>query len=168
MNCLRFQSVFVGIVALCWWSIALSDDNLASNSQVADTSAAVHAIVAKPNFGLEPLSGSSGAPVIVVGLSLLFIIVLIYAGAWYIRRVQNFAFSKANNLRIVSALSVGARERVILVQVGTQQLLLGVAPGSVNVLKSYDQPAIEVDAQAEYGGFSKVLKNAVKKATNQN
>mgnify|MGYP000383068744 CR=1 FL=1 len=43
------------------------------------------------------------------------------------------------SMRVVSAISVGTRERVVLVQVGEQQLVLGVAPGRVNLLQQIDQ-----------------------------
>lgn len=79
-----------------------------------------------------------GGSVLQVLLSLAFIIVLIYAGAWYFRRMQ-LGSGTGQSMRVVSAISVGTRERVVLVQVGEQQLVLGVAPGRVNLLQQIDQ-----------------------------
>ena len=43
-------------------------------------------------------------------------------------------------LRILGGLSMGARERVVLLQVGDTQLLVGVAPGRVQTLHVLEQP----------------------------
>jgi flagellar protein FliO/FliZ len=46
----------------------------------------------------------------------------------------------------VAQLSLGTRERAVLVRVGGQELLLGVAAGSVRTLHSFTAP---VDAAAD-------------------
>ena len=43
-------------------------------------------------------------------------------------------------LRIVDGIALSARERVVLVQVGDEQVLLGVAPGRVNAVHVLDEP----------------------------
>jgi flagellar protein FliO/FliZ len=46
----------------------------------------------------------------------------------------------SGDLRVVAGLAVGPRERVVLMQVGAQQVLLGVTPGSVRMLLILDEP----------------------------
>ncbi len=58
-------------------------------------------------------------------------------------------------MRVVASLSLSARERLVLVQAGEQQLLLGVAPGRVNLIEKYEQPLIESGAAA--GDFAAKL-----------
>ena len=60
-------------------------------------------------------------------------------------------------MRVVSALSVGMREKVVLVQVGEEQLLLGVAPGRVNVLHQFEGVAVEAKESGLRSGFAKIL-----------
>jgi flagellar protein FliO/FliZ len=43
-------------------------------------------------------------------------------------------------------VAVGAKERAVLVQVGRQQLLLGVAPGRVNTLHVLTEPVTTTPA----------------------
>ena len=75
----------------------------------------------------------------------LFVVLLVIAGAaWLTRRFGQFNVGGKGNLRIIGGLHMGARERVVLIQVGKQQLLLGVAPGRVEKLHVLDQP-IELD-----------------------
>ena len=40
----------------------------------------------------------------------------------------------SNLLHVISSASVGARERVVVVEIGDSWLVVGVAPGSVNAL----------------------------------
>ena len=60
----------------------------------------------------------------------------IAASAWFARRMGAGAGAGGNArlLKIVSALPVGAKERVVIVEVGTQWMVLGVAPGRVSAL----------------------------------
>jgi flagellar protein FliO/FliZ len=43
-------------------------------------------------------------------------------------------------LRVCLSLAVVMKERVVLVQAGEKQMLLGVAPGNVRTLHVFDQP----------------------------
>ena len=58
----------------------------------------------------------------------------IAASAWFARRMGAGSGGNARLLKIVSALPVGAKERVVIVEVGTQWMVLGVAPGRVSAL----------------------------------
>jgi len=46
------------------------------------------------------------------------------------------------NLRCIESIAVGMKERVVLVQAGEKQMLLGVAPGNVRTLHVFDQPLV--------------------------
>ncbi len=95
-------------------------------------------------------------------VSLLVIVGLILALAWYARKMQNFAGGGGTlPLRVLSAISVGSRERVVLVQVGEEQLLLGVAPGRVALLEKLDTPIISDNSQSVSPTFIKHLRSAL-------
>jgi flagellar protein FliO/FliZ len=90
---------------------------------------------------------SNGAPGAVGAgsiLQLLFGLVLvigaIFATAFLFRRFSRLPSGVAGSLKVLAGLSVGTRERVVLVQVGDKQLLLGVAPGRVQTLHVLEQP----------------------------
>lgn len=109
---------------------------------------------APANIRPEPVV--SGSSIVQVVLSLIFVVVLIYAVAWYLRKMQFSAAMPGQRMQVVSALSVGARERVVLVQVGEEQVLLGVAPGRVNLLHRYSEPVIAA-TDSDGSPFAKVL-----------
>jgi flagellar protein FliO/FliZ len=75
---------------------------------------------------------------LVVGL--LVVILCIIALAWFAKRFGRLQSSPDGALQMLGGMSMGARERIVLVQVGDKQLLLGVAPGSINTLHVLDEP----------------------------
>ena len=72
--------------------------------------------------------------------SLLLVMALILGLAWLLRCFQGLTGAGGAELKTITALAVGQRERVVLVQVGQTQLLLGVAPGRVQTLHVLEQP----------------------------
>jgi flagellar protein FliO/FliZ len=67
-------------------------------------------------------------------LSLLLVLAAVFAAAWLVRRLRTFGKFGPGAIEIIADVAVGTKERAVLVQVGKQQLLLGVAPGRVNTL----------------------------------
>ncbi|MBI5040998.1 MAG: flagellar biosynthetic protein FliO [Gammaproteobacteria bacterium] len=90
-----------------------------------------------PALGVEPLAGGSLAK---MGLGLFAVVFLIVGMAWLMRRMGGMPGTATGSLRVLGGLSMGTRERVVLIQVGETQLLLGVAPGRVQTLHVLDQP----------------------------
>ncbi len=90
----------------------------------------------------------------------LVLVLLVFMGlAWLIRRSGAAGGFSQQGLKVLATLPLSTRERVVLVQAGSQQLLLGVAPGRVNLLQSFDQPLIEVPV-ATSPPFSQWLQRA--------
>lgn len=95
---------------------------------------------------------ASGPPAIGVGsltevtLALALVLASIFALAWLARRVRGVAGS-ASALGVLAEVRLGPKERAVLVKVGTEQLLLGVAPGRVATLHVLAQP-VAIDRSA--------------------
>jgi flagellar protein FliO/FliZ len=73
-------------------------------------------------------------------LGMLMVLALIVGLAWVLKRTGRFQMAAGGGLRVLGGLSMGARERVVLLQVGETQLLVGVAPGRVQTLHVLEQP----------------------------
>ena len=58
---------------------------------------------------------------------------------------------------------MGPRERVVLLQVGDTQLLLGVTPGRIQSLHVLDQPVSYSDIGTEASSFAGRLMAAIKR-----
>jgi flagellar protein FliO/FliZ len=67
-------------------------------------------------------------------LALLVVLGLVAVAAWLARRSGLARPAGASALRPVASLSLGARERVVVVEVCGRWLVLGVAPGNVRAL----------------------------------
>jgi flagellar protein FliO/FliZ len=75
-----------------------------------------------------------------VTLSLGIVLALIFATAWVARRVRGLNRASSDALDVISSLPLGQKERAVLVRVGKQQILLGVAPGRVTTLHVLSEP----------------------------
>lgn len=88
---------------------------------------------------------------------LIVVLIAIGATAFLLRRLGRLP-QGAGAMRIVAGLSVGSRERAVLIQVGDKQLLLGVAPGRVQTLYVLDRPVESTTPQiGTPGGFAEKL-----------
>ncbi|HHJ36138.1 MAG TPA: flagellar biosynthetic protein FliO [Gammaproteobacteria bacterium] len=94
----------------------------------------------------DPMSGSYLLQLI---LGLVVVILCIVVLAWLARRMHRLQSSSNGFLKILGGLNMSARERVILLQVGDEQLLVGVSPGHINTLHVLNSP---VDVQRKKSG----------------
>jgi flagellar protein FliO/FliZ len=67
-------------------------------------------------------------------LGLALVLALIVAVAWIAKRFAPGSVRGGASLAIVASQAVGQRERVVVVEVGDQWLVVGVAPGHVSSL----------------------------------
>ena len=75
-----------------------------------------------------------------VTLGLVLVLGAIAATAWIVRRFFRFHPGMDGQLKVICGVSIGPREKVLVVQAGATQLVLGVAPGRVQTLHVLDQP----------------------------
>jgi len=74
-----------------------------------------------------------------VFLGLAIVVIAIVAMAWIIKRT-GYVNTRANGqLKVVGGLTLTQRERLLLIQVGKKQLLLGVSPGGISTLHELEE-----------------------------
>lgn len=112
----------------------------------------------KVNLKTEPLSGANFAEMV---LGLVAVIAAILFLAWIMRRLGRLPSMGGQHLQVIGSLNLGTRERVVLVQAGETQLLVGVAPGRVQALHVLDQPIELVHPNSTESGFAERLKAAL-------
>lgn len=84
-----------------------------------------------------PVNASSVLQTIFGLILVLAIIVLL---GWLLKRSQYFHAAHHGQLKVLGAVSLGTREKAVLIQVGEQQLLLGVTPQQINTLHTLSEP----------------------------
>lgn len=110
-------------------------------------------------------SGPGLAGIWEVTLGLALVVALILVAAWAMRRMVPGAAGGQSALRIVAALPLGPRERLLLVDVAGQQLLLGVTAQQINALHRFDEP---LALPAQHGGeFATRLREMLAPGTRQ-
>ncbi len=72
-------------------------------------------------------------------MGLVVVIALILGLAWVLRKYGRLPVSNQVDMKVLGGLSLGTRERAVLIQVEGQRLLLGVAPGRVETLHIMDE-----------------------------
>lgn len=72
-----------------------------------------------------------------VTLSLALVLAAVFAAAWLMRRLRGTRLGAGGDIRVVAEQALGSRERVVLLEVGGERLLVGVAPGSVRALHAW-------------------------------
>ena len=111
--------------------------------------------------------GASGASGIwEVALALALVLVVIFAVAWAMRRMVPGAGGANSVLRILAAMPVGPRERLVLVDAAGRQLLLGVTAQQITPLHSFDVP-LDLPAAAGSGEFAARLREMLAPAARQ-
>lgn len=66
--------------------------------------------------------------------ALLLVLGLIVGLGWLLKRMPGSGFRPAAGLKLVASLPLGAKERVVVVEVGGQQVMLGVTAGGISAL----------------------------------
>lgn len=66
--------------------------------------------------------------------ALLAVLAVFAALVWLLRKSGALSFANKSELAILAGLSLGVRERLVLIKVGEKQLLLGITPGKMTKL----------------------------------
>jgi flagellar protein FliO/FliZ len=106
--------------------------------------AAAPAVVATPPAAAP---GSLGGQLAQMVLGLLLVVGLIFFLAWLLRRMQGAAPKGGQVIEVIGSRAIGPRDRLLLVQVGKEQILIGHTPGSIEALHVLAEP-VEVPASA--------------------
>jgi flagellar protein FliO/FliZ len=99
-------------------------------------------------------------------IGLLIVLSVFFLCVWGGRKLGGLTVGGSAKMRMVGGLSLGVREKVILLQVGKKQLILGVTPGRIQtllVLEGDDCLIREESSPATADtGFAQKLKHAIK------
>lgn len=101
--------------------------------------AATHAAAPAQKIGhAAPATPGIGGALV----GLLLVLGLILGLAWLLKRMPGLGagLRASDQLRIVNSLSVGPKERLMVVDVGGKQLLIGVSAGGIHTLHELAEP----------------------------
>ncbi|WP_405239181.1 flagellar biosynthetic protein FliO [Lentisalinibacter orientalis] len=93
----------------------------------------------KPAPMPSPLSGTE---LLSMSMNLLLVIGAILLFGWIYSRSQGLRAARNGHFRVLAAQPLGAKEKVVLLQVGEQQVVVGISPGGMNTLLVPEKPVV--------------------------
>ncbi|OEZ82752.1 flagellar protein FliO [Janthinobacterium sp. HH104] len=156
-------------------SAASASVAVASETPPAAVAAPAASPAASPAAAMPPGAPATMAPASSAGsllqtiFALMFVLALLIGLAWFMKRYGPKVMGGNNKMRVVSSLNLGGRERIVLVEVADQWIVVGASPGRINALAT--MPRQEGDlpqlATAQNGpaaaNFSEWLKQTIEK-----
>ena len=109
--------------------------------QLSESLAQPPAVLPPPTqmSALDPAALSLGGSAMDMAGGLVLVVAVIYGLAWLLKRVQGAQGGGLSALKVRAGLSVGPREKVLLVQAAQTYMLVAVAPGNVRTLHVFPE-----------------------------
>ena len=105
-------------------------------------------------IAMEPMSSPY---LLKLTAGLVAVVIAIFILAWLVKKFNLTQHSSHGLIRIVAGLSIGTRDRIVLLQVGDEQILVGLTPGRIAKLHTLTQPLDAPDSQPVSGSFASKL-----------
>ena len=118
------------------WCLSLTLALVASWSDLA--CAAANTPFAAPAAQSAP---SPAGGTLRVTVAMILVLGAVLGAAWLARRFRGVSALPTSGLEVLAQVSLGTRERAVLIRVGERQILIGVAPGNVRTLHVVEAPA---------------------------
>jgi flagellar protein FliO/FliZ len=181
---IKFYKITIRVISMYWVSTLatadISSDSFSELSSEADNSEVSNdvtpSVVATEQLPLtlastlvpsqkivSPKLPDTSDQLIQVTLALALVVGLIYGAAWLFKRTKGLAPSSGIPMKTLSVLPMGVKEKIILVEVGGKQLLLGMTPHQINTLATFDEPIIDTTL-----GNDKPFSSRLKEMLNNN
>ncbi|QGT77884.1 flagellar biosynthetic protein FliO [Guyparkeria halophila] len=98
-------------------------------------------LLAGPARAAEAIDPLAPSYLVKLVISLILVLVLMFALVWVVKRVGRLDARAGNYpMQVLTQMSIGPRERILLVAVGDRQMLVGVSQGAIESLGWVDPP----------------------------
>lgn len=144
-------------------------DAAAPAATVAAPAAAVPLPAMPPGAPMTMAPTASSGSLLQTIVALMFVLALLIALAWAMKRYGPKALGGNSKMRVVSSLNLGGRERIVLIEVADQWIVVGASPGRINALATLPRQEGELPilSSAQNGpaaaNFSEWLKQTIEK-----
>ncbi len=167
----KIFTLLLSIIFLFLAQVSFAQERIVANesAQVEKTqeTSESFAIEKTPQVGKHVMANMDASSMI---MSLLMVLALIIISALILKRF-NLAQQSSSHMKVIASLPLGPKERVVVIQIGEQQLLLGVCPQQVSLLDNLKEP-IDVQAAKPLALSGNILsflqKNGMKTNTDSN
>jgi flagellar protein FliO/FliZ len=118
------------------------------------------------------MSPTGGVMKMALGLAIVLAVMALIT--WLLKRMMPSVANKQSILRVVGGVSVGSRERVVVLEVAGRWIVIGVAPGQISRLANLEVAAmrdpegnhvVNIQSDSDEGGFSNTFAQWLSKST---
>ncbi len=99
---------------------------------------------------------------VITGLLIVLLIIIVLS--WIVKRLHGVHLGTSKGFESIGSMTVGPKEKVMLLKVGERYLLMGVGSGSVNLICDFGTERPEGFNPEDKPTFAQVLKSAVGKS----
>ena len=110
--------------------------------------------------GVAPVVG--GGELLGMGISMVIVVAVILLLGWFYSRSRLAGSGHSELINVIATRAMGPKERLMVVEVADQQLLIGITSTSVQTLHVFDSPISVPETPATPNSFSARLLSAVK------
>jgi len=116
------------------------------------------ALPATPVAAAEAIDPLAPSYLVKLVISLLLVLILMFALVWAVKRFGRLDARAGNYpMHVLTQMSIGPRERILLVAVGDRQMLVGVSQGAIESLGWVDPPLDPVKREGGHPSFSEAF-----------
>lgn len=121
---------------------------------------------AEEHVATSPVSYSANIMQMMMGL--FFIVIMIFGVVWLMKKVGYQGYNASGLIKVKSCLPISNKEKILLIEVGEEQVLVGTAPGFIGHIKTMDKPVMDISNTAfstppVASAFADKLKNIINK-----
>lgn len=105
-----------------------------------------------------------GPDILSLGLSMIIVVVAVLALGWLYSRLRFNGGGSGSLIKIVASRALGPKERLMVVEVADQTLLVGMTATQVQTLHTFDKAVVADKGDEESAGFADRLRTALRGA----
>lgn len=94
---------------------------------------------------------------------LMFIVFIIILLSWLVKRFNVVQLSSAKGFETIANMTLGPKEKITLLKVGSRYLLIGIGSASINTLYDFGEHLPEGFSLEDKASFADLLKSVVRK-----
>ena len=152
--------IFVIILMGLSFSVSAQSETERAHADTASVSPVLESPVSQMSDGFQPMLFRTV-------LSLLLVVGVVYAGAWFLKRfVRQRGGGAGFPVRVLGSTLLGPKRSLYLVEVEGRRLVLGVTDASINLiteLEKGDESEIPRQSEKPAGEFGNLLGSLLKK-----
>jgi len=118
--------------------------------------------LADPAMGSPSVISHAELLKVASGLGMVLLIILVLS--WLVKRLNAVSLISSKGFQTLGSMTLGPKEKVVLIKAGDRYLLIGVGGGVVNMLHDFGEQMPQGFSNSDKPTFAEIFKSAVRKS----